>query len=51
MKERVQKEYFIVNPKDNKVLAYALNNQSTYELMYEATGHFKSTLLNFEFHF
>jgi Uma2 family endonuclease len=28
------KEYFIVNPKDNKVLAYALNHHSTYELMY-----------------
>jgi Uma2 family endonuclease len=45
------KEYFIVNPKDNKVLAYALNHQSTYELIYEAIGQFKSALLNFEFHF
>jgi Uma2 family endonuclease len=45
------KEYFIVNPKDNKVLAYALNNTSIYDLVYEAIGHFKSALLNFEFRF
>jgi Uma2 family endonuclease len=45
------KEYFIVNPKDNKVLAYALNNTSTYDLVYEAIGHFKSALLNYEFRF
>ena len=45
------KEYFIVNPNDNTVLAYALNNQSSYELVYEAIGHFKSALLNFEFRF
>jgi Uma2 family endonuclease len=45
------KEYFIVNPKDNKILAYALNNTSTYELVYEAIGYFKSALLSFEFRF
>jgi len=45
------KEYFIVNPNNNKVLAYASNNESKYELMYEAIGHFKSALLNFEFRF
>ena len=45
------REYFIVNPKDNKVLAYALNNTSTYELAYDAIGHFKSALLNYEFRF
>ena len=45
------KEYFIVNPKDSKVLAYALDNGSIYELMYETTGYFKSALLNYEFYF
>lgn len=45
------KEYFIVNPKNNKVTAYALNNQSIYELVYEAIGHFKSVLLHYEFNF
>ena len=45
------KEYFIVNPKDNKVLAYALNSTFTYDLVYEAIGHFKSALLDYEFRF
>ncbi len=45
------KEYFIINPKDSNVLAYASNNQSVYDLAYEATGYFKSGLLHYEFHF
>ena len=44
------KEYFIVNPASRNVVAYTLQN-GIYGLMYQADGHFKSALLNYEFHF
>ena len=44
------KEYFIINPVNRNVLAYSLKN-AEYEVMYQADGHFKSALLDFEFYF
>ena len=44
------KEYFIVNPINRMVSAYALNN-SVYQLTYEEEGRFASSLLDFTFRF
>jgi Uma2 family endonuclease len=44
------KEYYIVDPANRKVQAYALKN-SLYEMHYERDGLFKSPLLELEFTF
>ncbi len=44
------KEYFTVNPDNNKVKAWVLTN-GIYKPAYEATGRFYSALLNLEFTF
>ncbi|MCY7420638.1 MAG: Uma2 family endonuclease [Chitinophagaceae bacterium] len=44
------KEYFIADPVTRKMQLYSLNGGS-YQLVYDETGLFKSTLLNLEFVF
>ncbi len=44
------KEYFIINPANRNVLAYTLHKDS-YQLVYQADGHFKSAVLDYEFYF
>ena len=43
------KEYFIVDPTDKKIVMFALNEFSQYELVYELTGKITSEVLGCSF--
>jgi Uma2 family endonuclease len=43
------KEYFIVDPLDNNVTMFSLNNQKKYELVYELKGKIASEILGMSF--
>ena len=50
-KKALVKEYFIIDPQDNTVVLFCLNQANVYELAYEEKGKLMSDVLGCNFHF